>query len=70
MRSVAKPYLDYECQIEKLKSKHLIISDEEYALKMLKKYSYYSLICGYKEPFKIRLLDFTKIVYGNTKGGW
>lgn len=47
-----KPYLNYNEQIEKLKSKGLIISDEQYALTFLKKYGYYSLICGYKDAFK------------------
>ncbi len=47
-----KPYLHYEEQIEKLKSKHLVINDSNYAISILKKYGYYSLICGYKELFK------------------
>ena len=47
-----KPYLNYNEQIEKLKSKGLTISDEKYALTVLKKYGYYSLICGYKDAFK------------------
>lgn len=47
-----KPYLNYDEQIEKLKSKNLVISNEEYARYILKKYGYYSLICGYKRLFK------------------
>lgn len=47
-----KPFLTYTQQIEKLKSKHLIIDDEDVANLILKKTSYYSLISGYKEIFK------------------
>lgn len=50
-----KPYLNYNEQIEKLKSKGLTISDEKYALTVLKKYGYYSLICGYKDAFKNKI---------------
>lgn len=48
-----KPFLTYEQQIEKLKEeKKLTIEDESYAISLLKKYSYFALISGYKEPFK------------------
>lgn len=47
-----KPFLSYSEQIDKLRSKHLVIADEEYAISVLKQYGYYSLICGYKSPFK------------------
>ena len=47
-----KQYLNYQEQIAKLKSKKLIIDNEQFAYEMLQKYGYYSLICGYKEPFK------------------
>ena len=30
----------------------MVIDDHDYAIGILKKYGYYSLICGYKEPFK------------------
>lgn len=50
---MAKVFLSYQQQIEKLKKeKDLLIEDEDYALEMLKRYSYYSLISGYKEIFK------------------
>ncbi len=49
---MSKPYLTYDEQIDKLKSKHMIIDDQEYAKTVLKRYGYYSLICGYKELFK------------------
>lgn len=48
-----KVFLNYEQQINKLsKEKDLLISDEKYAEEMLKRYSYYSLISGYKDNFK------------------
>lgn len=48
-----KVFLDYQQQIEKLtKEKKLYIPDPDYAIEMLKRYSYYSLISGYKEQFK------------------
>lgn len=49
-----KPFLTYEQQVEKLRSKELKISDEEYAVCLLKKYSYFDLISGYKSPFKMK----------------
>lgn len=46
-------FLDYERQIDKLMNeKKLNISNIDYAREMLKRYSYYSLISGYKEEFK------------------
>lgn len=48
-----KRFLTYEEQIELLKSKKLYIGDEDYAIKKLKQFSYYSLITGYKDIFKI-----------------
>lgn len=54
---MAKVFFSYQQQIEKLvKEKDLLIADEEYAKEMLKRYSYYSLISGYKDIFKIRQL--------------
>lgn len=47
-----KNFLTYDQQIELLKSKKLQIPNEDYAKQMLKKYSYYSLITGYKAIFK------------------
>lgn len=48
-----KVFLDYEEQIRKLMyEKQLIIKDKEYAIEILKRYSYYSLIGGYREKFK------------------
>ena len=52
-----KRFLTYEQQIELLKSKKLHISDEKLAVENLKQYSYYSLISGYKDIFKIDLLN-------------
>lgn len=51
--SNGKPFLAYDEQIEKLiKDKKLIINDTEYAKKLLKEHGYFSLISGYKQPFK------------------
>lgn len=47
-----KRFLTYEEQISLLKTKDLIIDDEEKAIMLLKKYSYFALINGYKMPFK------------------
>ena len=48
-----KRFLTYEQQIDLLKSKKLHIANEKLAIKSLKQYSYYSLISGYKDIFKI-----------------
>ncbi len=48
-----KIFLTYTEQIDKLKNeKALIINDVPYAASVLKKLSYYSLIGGYKAPFR------------------
>ena len=48
-----KIFLTYDQQIEKLKNeKNLQIDDTEYAKKILRQTSYYSLIGGYKDIFK------------------
>jgi abortive infection bacteriophage resistance protein len=47
-----KPFLDYNGQIQQLKSKNLMIPDEPYAKYILEKVSYYNLINGYKDVFK------------------
>ncbi|MFI3200731.1 MAG: Abi family protein [Eubacteriales bacterium] len=47
-----KIFFSYDEQIQKLKDKGLIISDEIVAVQLLKRYSYYALISGYKYPFK------------------
>lgn len=47
-----KKFLTYEQQIKKLLDKKLEINNPEEALKLLKKYSYFNLINGYKAPFK------------------
>jgi abortive infection bacteriophage resistance protein len=58
-----KRFFTYEEQIE------LHISDEEFAISQLKKYSYYSLVSGYKDIFKeerngkyLNGTDFNQIV--------
>lgn len=47
-----KNFLDYQGQVAKLKSKGLIISDENKAIETLKQTSYFALINGYKKAFK------------------
>lgn len=61
----SKIFLTYEQQIEKLKTeKNLLIPDSESATILLKKISYYSLIGGYKAPFKTPTTQ--KYIYGVT----
>lgn len=48
-----KHFLSYDDQLEKLeKEKNLVISDRKYAQIMLQRIGYFSLINGYKFPFK------------------
>ena len=47
-----KEYKNNEELIEYLVSKNVIINDKEKALKIIEKYSYYSIINGYKIVFK------------------
>ena len=48
-----KPFLSFEAQINHLENnKNLTISDHDYAKKMLRQIGYFSLIGGYKTPFK------------------
>ncbi len=49
---MAKPFLTYDEQLEKLiNEKKLIINDSELAKEALKNIGYFSLIGGYKTPF-------------------
>lgn len=51
--NVDKPFLSYQEQINKLRNdKKLQIEDEDYAINLLKKHSYFALVSGYKKPFK------------------
>lgn len=53
IRVMKKIFQNYEQQIKRLsEDKNLIINDKEYAIEILKRYSYYSLISGYKDRFK------------------
>ncbi len=52
MNMEKKPFLTYEQQVKKLRDKELKIENEDYVVWLLKKYSYFDLISGYKEPFK------------------
>ena len=50
---MAKPFLSFKDQIEKLEiEKQLKIPDRAYAEQMLREIGYFSLIGGYKSPFK------------------
>lgn len=50
-----KPFMTYEQQIRMLREdKQLGIGDENYAIALLKEYSYFALISGYKAPFKTK----------------
>lgn len=50
---MAKPFLSYEAQLNKLENeKALTIPNREYAMTMLQRIGYFSLISGYKLPFK------------------
>ena len=49
-----KLFTTYDQQIALLKSKHLVISDEDAAKRALVQLGYCSLIGGYKHPFKNR----------------
>ena len=48
----AEAFITYDQQISLLKSKHLIITDEDAAKRVLAQIGYFSLIGGYKHPFK------------------
>ena len=50
--SMSKPFLSFQDQIGKLRSKNLTISDSAYAERILREIGYFGLIGGYKEPFK------------------
>lgn len=61
---MAKPFLTYEKQIDKLvNEKHLLIRDYDYAKSVLTDIGYFSLIGGYKTPF---IDPMTRIYQNNT----
>lgn len=51
-KSMDKKFKTYKEQLRLLKSKGLIIADEEHAIEVLRNVSYFALINGYKRPFK------------------
>ena len=55
-----KEYKNNEELIEYLISKNIIIHDKEKALKNIEKYSYYSIINGYKSVFKDKNNNYKK----------
>ncbi|MCR4874664.1 MAG: Abi family protein [Clostridia bacterium] len=64
-----KEFFSYDQQLKNLEEKGLIILNKEYAETKLKQISYYSLISGYKAPFKdgpsgyyVRGVTFEEIV--------
>lgn len=58
-----KPFITYQQQIALLKSKNLMITDDAEAERILADLGYFTLIGGYKHPFKNRT---TKRYYGET----
>ena len=59
---VKKPFLTYDQQIRKLRDeKNLVIPNEAHAIDILTQISYFTLINGYKTPFK----NFTTGQYKN-----
>ena len=54
-----KPFKSYDELIEKLRDKKLLIPNEDRAKNLLKKYSYFALISGYKDIFKAKPDDVT-----------
>lgn len=46
-----RPYLSYDKQLKRLRDKNVIITDDEYVIKILRTYSYYTLLNGYKDLF-------------------
>lgn len=49
---MAKPFMTYEQQIQKLKAKNLTIADDTLAKDLLHRYGYFALISGYKDLLK------------------
>lgn len=47
-----KPFKSYDDMIELLKSRNVVIDNEEYSKKCLSEYSYYDLINGYKSLYQ------------------
>lgn len=48
---MSRPFHTYEEQLKKLKSRRLIIDDDEKVIKILKRKNYYDIINGYKDDF-------------------
>ena len=48
---MSRPFHTYEEQLKKLKSRRLIIDDDEEVIKILKRKNYYDIINGYKDDF-------------------
>lgn len=49
-----KPFMTYDQQIQKLRDKNLVISNEDSAKAILHRYGYFALITGYKDLLKNR----------------
>ena len=49
-----KPFITYEQQVEVLKAKGLEVPDEQHIIMLLKEYSYFALVSGYKGLLKNR----------------
>lgn len=46
-----KPFHTLDEQVEKLKSRKLIVDDVDFAKSILSKENYYNVVNGYKKPF-------------------
>lgn len=49
---MAKPFMTYDQQLQKMRDKHLIIADDDRVKETLRQVGYFSLISGYKDLFK------------------
>lgn len=58
-----KPFMTYEQMLDKLiLEKKLVVDNRQKAVQLLKENSYFSLICGYKKPFKAKNGNYKKNV--------
>ncbi|AJK51216.1 Abi family protein [Mycoplasma capricolum] len=58
-----KEFKTFEEQIEILKSRGLIISNEQKAIEILKQENYYNIVNGYKDLFLKKSLDNNKDIF-------
>ena len=61
-----KVFRDTRTQIHILKGRGLTIRNEKYAKKIIRKYHYYNLINGYKDPFLLTNSPYERYISGST----